>query len=303
MRVSRIPRYAVLTALLVACLAAAVEVNQGWNSGVNNILNPINPNAVCLDWLRAQNPDKDITVWQWGYTGLTAYLNNRLRIFDVLSDFEMSPRPNTIGHIDLTRSLPEYGIGWTRGDRLFLRDNGYQPIPGSPRVPLETDSAFPCLYQKPDVLTYAYTVSRSKLDSIKPPLPGVYSPELPKELFLPPELTTPVTTYLRQPDNITLLVNGDPSGQMVLTLQERAFPGWEVHLDGAPAQLESVGGQLGLILPPDDRPHVVWFVYRPPLFYLGAVITLLASAFSILYLLRVDRLWRKNPDSQLQSDA
>jgi hypothetical protein len=286
--------------LTAACLFAAWEVNQGWNVGVNNILNPINANAVCLDWLRAQNPDSELTVWQWGYTGVTAFLNNHIRIFDVMSDFEMSPVPNTLGHLDLTRSLPQYAIGWTTGDRMFLRDNGYKPITDGPRLPEERQAHLSCLHRKADALTYAYTVSLTTLDELRQPAPTSIYPEPPIDLILTLDKTTPVTTYVRQPDNITFLVQGDPSGEAVLTLQERAFPGWEVHLDGTPAKLESVGGQLGVILPADDRSHRVYFVYRPPLFFLGAVITLLACGFSILYLLRIDRFFRKNADLPVQ---
>jgi hypothetical protein len=282
--------YIGMVGLTAASLYAAWEVNWGWNNEVNNILNPINANNPCISWLREQHPDEPLTVWQFGYIGTTTYLNNHVRIFDILADFEMTPMEATLGNIDLTESLPEYGVGWVFGDRGFLKDQGYLPLADSPRLP---DEDLPCLYRKANALSYAYTVSLTTLAAVQPQGQPDYDQPPPPLETLPPETTTPVTDFIRQPDTISLGVKGDPTGQTVLTVQERAFPGWGVTIDGVPARLESVGGQVGVILPSDDRPHVVTFSYRPPLFILGAVITLLTSAFCILYLLRADRFFRR----------
>jgi hypothetical protein len=274
-----------------ASLYAAWQVNQGWNNGVNNILNPINQNHACISWLRAQHPDEPLMVWQFGYTGTTTFLYNHVRIFDILADFEMTPLENTLGNIDLTDSLPEYGVGWVSGDRGFLRDQGYVPLADSPRLPEED---LPCLYRKPDALPYAYTVSLTTLEAVQPQGQPDYGEPPPPLGTLPPETVKPVTRFIRQPGAISLAVNGDPTGQTVLTVQERAFPGWGVTIDDVPGQLESVGGQVGVILPSDNQPHIVTFSYRPPLFILGALITLVTSVFCILYLLCADRFFRRS---------
>ena len=202
--------------------------------------------------------------------------------------------PATLGNIDLTQSLPEYAIAVRVGDRRFLYQQGYQVMADSPRV---ADSpSFHCLYRKDDALSYAYTVSLATLQAVKPPEPpGTGEPEPPLQT-LPPEDHSAVTDYLRQPDAILLAVKGDAQTPTALTLQERAYPGWAVTIDGQPAELESVGGQIGVILPHDDQSHRVYFLYRPPLFLLGCAITLVAAAFCILYLLRIDRFFRPTAD-------
>ncbi len=291
-------RYLLAGGLVAACLTAAWDVNRWWVMPEQDIINPIHPNDRCVSWLREQRPDDQLAVWQYGYHGTTTFLNNRVRIYDVLSDFEMSPLPNTLGRIDLTRSLPEFATALSAGHPRYLYRQGYEPMAGSPSAPLlpETPNGEapvrPCVYHKPDALPYAYTVALSVLNDIEPPESGLDEFDKPGWTTLPPETVTPVTNFQRQPDNITLLVEG--GADTVLTIQERAFPGWYAEIDGQPAQLESVGGQIGVILPADGAPHRIYFSFRPPLFLLGAVITLLTGVVCTCYLLRMDlRLKRR----------
>jgi hypothetical protein len=274
-------------ALVFGAGRAAYEVNQTWLTSLNSVINPINADDKCVSWLRAQHPTEPLTIWRWGYEGVTTLMNNRVRIFDVLSDFEMSPMQRTMGNLDLTRSLPEYAVAWSDGDRTFLTGRGYVPVPDSPHL-VRSQPQYPCLYHKAASLSYAYTVSTTTLQEVKPPPPFPYG----KDETLPPEATTHITAFQRQPDNILLAVEGDPRLQTILTVQERAYPGWRVEIDGVPAKLQSVGGQLGVFLPRDPGPHAVYFEYRPPLLITGAWITLAASLFAILYLLRADRIFR-----------
>ena len=72
-----------------------------------------------------------------------------------------------------------------------------------------------------------------------------------------------------------------------------AFPGWRVSIDGQPARLEIVGGQVAVVLPTDESQHEIVFEYRPPLLILGGAITLATCLFCVLYLLRGARLFRR----------
>jgi hypothetical protein len=109
-------------------------------------------------------------------------------------------------------------------------------------------------------------------------------------------LTTPITNFVQYPDQIGLAVDASPNESLVVTVQEVAYPGWMVEVDGEPARLESVGGLLGVVLPAGSGQHIVHFAYRPPLLFLGGVITLMTAVVCVGYLLRADLLvperWR-----------
>jgi hypothetical protein len=274
--------------LIVGSGLAAYQVNREWINSPNNVVTPMHSDDKCVRWLRAQYPNRELTIWRWGYEGVTTLMNNHARIYDVLADFEMSPVPSTIGYGgDLTRSLPEFAILASEVEHDFMLIQGYRPMPGSPNFP-NTPAA--CLYRKRDALTYIYTVPMDTVINAKTPSLDMYD-----QLFvtLPPASTAPITTYLRQPDNILVRVEGDLLENRLLTIQERAFPGWRVTVDGLPAKLESVGGQIGVLLPRDRSQHTIYFEYRPRLLVLGGWITLAASVFSILYLLRADHFIRR----------
>jgi hypothetical protein len=77
----------------------------------------------------------------------------------------------------------------------------------------------------------------------------------------------------------------------VLTVQETSYPGWTVTVDGKPAQIESVGGRIGVRLPdkPAGSTTSVLFAYKPTVLYASAVITLVMILIFAGYLLNLDR--------------
>ncbi|MEO8397716.1 MAG: hypothetical protein ABI700_32275, partial [Chloroflexota bacterium] len=81
-----------------------------------------------------------------------------------------------------------------------------------------------------------------------------------------------------------------PNDASVVVVQEVSYPGWRVEVDGKPADLESVGGLIGVVLPAGNTPHVVYFAYRPPLVFWGEVITIISAVCCIGYLLHLDRI-------------
>lgn len=291
-------------ALVAASGLAGWEVVSHWNIGYQDVLNPLHRDDECVSWLRQQRPDDELAVWRLGYRAITTYMNNRARATQVYADFEMTPRPSTLGKVDLTTSLPEYGIAWTEGEQSYLRSRGYTLLPDSPIVAM---SGKPCLYRKADALPYAYTVPLSAVLMAQPGsewpdemlLLAGDTPLPPDAITLPPEKTTPITTFIRQPDAIRLLARGYLQQFTVVTVQERAYPGWQATINGQPATVESVGGQIGVVLPRDGGQYVVDFVYRPPLLFQGAAVTLLAAAFSVVYLLRVGERVRRRRQRRL----
>ena len=269
--------------LIVASVMAGYEVNQQWKTTANNVLNPIYYDDICVSWLRQQYPDRELAIWRWNYQGITTLMNNRVRTYRTQADFEMLPVPSTIGKIDLTRSFPEFAVLDSDYERESMPIQGYEVVEDSPSLP---NWKVPCLYRKADALSYIYTVPVDIVANAPAPIKDMYTQRF--EL-IPPDATTPVTTYQRQPDNIAIIADGSLMEDTVLTVQERAYPGWRVEVDGRPAKLESVGGQIGVILPRDRAQHTIYFEYRPPLVILGGWITLATAGFYSLYVLEVDR--------------
>ncbi len=263
----------VALAAIVPVFTAAREYTQ---------TRPLNPHeSVCLGWLRMQYPSRELAVWRFGYEVTTPFLDNRIRQVDIEADYAALPMAWTIGQIDLTQSPAEFGIDWFEDDAATLEERGYRPVVDSLR-----SMGHSCLYRLPDALPYAYSIPLETIGSV--------SGEA-----LDARLTTPLTSVQRYPDRIRVYSAADSARALVVTLQERAYPGWQVEVDGRPAQLESVGGQVGVVLPPGDAIHAITFAYRPPLFFVGGGITLASALICAGYLLRWDKRFRTRRKSDV----
>lgn len=226
----------------------------------------------CVEWLREQNPDRYLSAWTLDYGEIEVYLRNNVRHAHIAADFYVIGRSPTLFDGDLTLLLPEYGLPWSDDHRAYLREQGFAPVETSP-TPYESFNH--CVWRNPDAISYAFTIPLSDLEA--------------QFETLPPELTTPVLNIAQLPDQIGLSVAGLTTDSLVVTVQEVAYPGWIVEIDGEPAQLESVGRLIGVVVPPGRGQHFVYFAYRPPLVFIGAAITLITWVVCIVYLLRVDR--------------
>jgi hypothetical protein len=264
--------------LVILSLAAAYQVMSQWKKYAGPAPYATWPEDTCIVWLRQQNPDAYLSVWTQDYSEITIYLLNQVRHANITADFRALPLPATLFKGDLTQLMPQYGMAWVDNMRSFLAEQGYLPVQESPMA----DSVNRCVYEKPDAMSYAFTV----------PLPDLYN----YTNTLPLEATTPVSNVVQYPDQIGLSVSASPDSATVVTVQEVAYPGWTVEVDNQPATLESVGGLLGVVVPVGQGQRFVHFAYRPPLLYLGALITLIFAPLIMLYLARADRFiprqWR-----------
>lgn len=269
-------QYRLAIFLVCCCAIASYDVIRQWyNFAGTMTVNAWAADDICISWLRAQNPDKQLAIFRLGYSALVTFFQNRVRETTIEADLEPMSLDWTVGHINLINSLPEYSLGWTPQERAFLSEQGYVPVENSPT----TLERRPCLYRKTDALAYAYTIPLSVINK-------TYG------RFLSSSLTTPITQFRRDYDDIRLWVSAQGREPVLVTVQELAFSGWEVTVDGQPVKLEVAGGQIATVLPPDNTVHVVHFRYRPPLLFIGGKITLISSAFFTLYLLRADRVPR-----------
>jgi hypothetical protein len=287
--------------LVLPSAYASYDVTRQWQTSWGEyFLQPEDPwEDYCITWLRQQYPDRELSVWTLDYHNIYTYLRNRVRHGWVASDFyHPEPIDSTIykGNLRPIRdasqpSMPEFAIGVIHFDDAWMELNNYVAIPESAN-PMEPEKR-PCLYRRDGEYEYAFTVTRTDLDTY---------PDL-----LPVASTTPVTRYGRDYDRVALVVNGRTDVDMVATVQELAYPGWTVAINGEPARLESVGGQIGVILPRSDEEFVVTFQFLPQRFFIGSWITILTSLLCSLYLLRVDRgvwwLWQKRRKSSVLPTA
>ncbi len=234
--------------------------------------------STCVGWLRQTYPDEALTARRHNYDLVTAFQEFDVRLYDVEADYFPLSIPPTIGHIDMTTLHPRFAVAWRTEDPQILTEWGYRPVLDGPRI----GENF-CLYElREPPLSYAFTIPFFALNEAVEALPAA--------------LTTPIADYGRLPDTIAMRVQADPDSTLVVTVQEIAYPGWAVWVDGEPAQLESVGymrGMIGVQIPPGTEEHVVIFAYRPPLVFIGGFITLIAAGIITVYLLEVDKWWRR----------
>ncbi|MCC6616957.1 MAG: hypothetical protein IT320_26030 [Anaerolineae bacterium] len=257
--------------VLVLCGLAAFQVNQAASFFARTVPRD-GQDTSCIRWLREQNPGQPLAIWRSGYDLTTPFQDYSVRQIGIEADFRALPIEPTIGQIDLLLQPSQYSFGWYGDDYVWLAENGYEAVVDGPR-----SQGVSCLYRYTRSLNYAFMISQFEMDAAF-------------GATLNPELTTPITDFERLPDRVRLHVTADPDEAMVVTIQETAYPGWQVTLNGEPAELESVGGQVGVVLPAGASSYEVLFQYRPPLFYMGGAVTMATWAIAIGYLLRVERL-------------
>ncbi|MEO8397779.1 MAG: hypothetical protein ABI700_32600, partial [Chloroflexota bacterium] len=184
--------------------------------------------------------------------------------------------PPTIG-AEQPEYLEEFAFGDTpdSGNGIFLRENGYVEMPNVPTLP----NIGAILDQNPEALPYAYLVSEQTLIDQG-------------GARLLREQTQPATYYHRI-DQVEVEVENAAPGQ-VLVVQETAYPGWTVTLNGEPLPLESVHRRIAVRLPDTLEHATVTFRYQPPRLYLGGLITILSVVLLIGYALRLDQRLRRS---------
>ena len=266
---------------------AVVEVNERWQE---NAIIPFEPHiARCLTSLRKAEPDKELWLWLHGYDHMTDLLENEIRMMNIEADYLPGTAPNTIGDVRLDarvrltelRNLSELeNLDW-------FTEEGYTPLKSSaPYFSIEH-----CIYQNQDYyIPYAFTINLEDVDDTSEIVGR--NPWFSQD-YLGELKFGNVIGFNRLYDTVGVRVQSDTTTQQALVIQELAFPGWQVWIDGESQSPEIFAKLNAVMLPMDGEVHDVIFAYRPPLLMIGAVITILTSFLSVLYLLRVDRFWRK----------
>lgn len=267
-------RYGLQTATLMAVALViyygAQPVVGTWNLVIGTVDKELwEPDETCVAWLREQHPEGVLTVYREGYDAVLPYVRHNVRLHEIEADFEPLPIPSTISIPFVVQRWPAYAIAWEEGTRLYLQNEQFTPVLESP-TPVDQNH---CLYQYQFPLPYAFSIGKADL------LAQGYR-------LLPDQVEA--LSYYRLPDHIWVTAQSDPQAEVVVTVNELAYPGWHAKVDGQSVRLESVGDQLGVVLPKGEGSHEVFFVYRPTLLYIGGIITLLTSLGLMGYLLHLD---------------
>lgn len=72
-------------------------------------------------------------------------------------------------------------------------------------------------------------------------------------------------------------------GRALVSVVQSASPGWTVEVDGEPAELVELHGAFTSVVVPAGT-HEVAFAFRPPAFFVGAVVSLGAAVFGLVAL-------------------
>ncbi|MBP8972759.1 MAG: hypothetical protein KBH93_02695 [Anaerolineae bacterium] len=264
-----------VAALLYLSAKAADEVLGQWGR-YGTVEQRNYRDAVCLTWLREQEPDAPLTVWRFDYDTVQPFLENKVRIFNIEVAYHALPLPFTVSQTDLTRALPEYAMVWSPDVLPFLVENGYQEVEASPDA---FNNGFGCLFRRAGAFDYTFSV-----------------PHRQAEADLRVEHTRPIHLLKRTNDRISVRADADPEESTVVVVHELAYPGWHAYVDGKAVPVESVGGMIGVILPAGDETHEIAFEFRPKTFIFAGWLSVATALACVLYLLRAEHIvsavWR-----------
>ncbi|MFN8420999.1 MAG: hypothetical protein U0528_17420 [Anaerolineae bacterium] len=270
--IARLPTLsrAVLIIMVVAGTFAAFNVQANWSrlGGLNSIGLDANPGVT---YLRDQNPTKFLSVITAGFFSYFTHWDTLTRAYFGNPDYRPRGDYSTLGRLEMMPKYPEYASGVDEGFSNYLREQNFTQIEGSPAL-----ANILSLWYNPAAPTYSFLVNIERLKNSGDPLTA--SDTIP-------------TSYYHQIDRVVVPITGSYPAGSVLVIQETAYPGWEVTINGQSVHLESVGELLGVVLPDPDPANAaveVVFEYRPRLFYVGAICTVLAALALTIYLLRLD---------------
>lgn len=283
----RLVNLGALLATGVLVLGSGVSVMQVYNTRATyDFIWDVNETPgeellTCVRWLREQYPDEFLQVYRREYDYVTAFVTEQVRMVNVGAEYDLSGVASTLYPYDLTNEPVEFYMPQWDEPPEYMTQIGYQPMTDSPwRAP---DSDTPCMWRHPGTLSVAFTAPLEQLREAPFPLPL--------------SLTTPATILGRTPEHIWLEAMPSPDEEVVAVTQDIAYPGWIALVDGSPAEVQSVGELLGVVLPPGSQAKRVEFIYTAPTLKLGGSITVLAALFAIGWLVWPNRTPRLAADA------
>jgi len=279
----------VLVFYVAITVGAWVDVNAQWEA--DSLLYLDADFNTCLSWLRDTHPDDELSLAVYGYERMTHLLENDIRLMNIEADYLLGTAPNTIGdtRLDARQRFSPYRFQ-NRNDQWDTNiADGYTVMLDSPPYRQFEHCLFENqAYELPYAFMFQLDDSENLIFEEQ-----VYNPTLTNQ-YLADLNVKAITDVVRVYDTIGLQVQSDTQSQQILVIQELAYPGWEVWIDGEHQPIEIFAKLNAVKLPSDGQVHEVVFMYRPPLFIIGAIMTLLTALLCAGYLLRLDRFINLN---------
>lgn len=255
-------RQAIIAGLaLIVCTIAVVDVLQNWDRRAETRPN-FSEARLPLFYLRSQHPGEVISVLTRGFHDYMAFYETRIRAAFGNPDYRPLPEMITLGDRADLNTPPEYAVDFDQEFAPILEEIGYTYL-----LSTSVGRDFYSIWRHPGTLPYAFVTGEHLLRR-----PGY---------VLPPAQADPVQHITHHIDQIHLTVQSQRT-EPVLVVREVAYPGWQVTVDGERAQLESVGGRIGVRLP--QQSVQVVFQYRPRWYFIGSAIHLVTAVALIVYL-------------------
>lgn len=264
-----LPTYIASGLLMVSTLGAGViasiDILHNWQRTVG--LMPLySYDRMPLVYLRAQHPNEFIAAYTPGFFRYEPFYDLLVRASFGNPDYRPAGMPSTVGSRGLWYFPAEYAWGIDENFQYNPAEQGYVPLPGS-----EAHFGQQIIWRHPDTPPYAFIISPARADASDEPLTLAD--------------VTPVPDFSHHIEQIHVTVENYKFGTL-LALQEVAYPGWRVAINGKEAQVESLGGNLAVYLPDQFEPANVVFWYDPVWLYAGAGITVLSVLIFAAYVLR-----------------
>jgi hypothetical protein len=223
-----------------------------------------------LDYLRAIRPNNFLSVLTQGWITHFAFVNNFGRTTHGDATIFTLGLPSTLGTDTSMGGHPQYAVGANLNYVGWLKDNGYEAVPGAPQI-----NDTPTVWQNGSAVPYAFLVDKT------------FMQETNWRALTNRDVSAVAYNHLI--DTVRIVLPGYKENS-VLIISETAYPGWQATINGTALRWESVGGRLALVLPPATvSPTVIEFAYRPPALFFGQWIMLFTVLASVGYLLKIDK--------------
>lgn len=264
-----VARVTLLSVLAVGGVSAANVLRSWYDYVWREQIYTLNFDAVTL--LRQDHPYEFLSIRTPGFHDYWSIYTDFVRMQFGNPDYHALPLKPTISVFDLSwLALPRYGLD-IASPQYFL-GYGYKRL-----WSIDTQLKEQILWWQPDALPQVFMVDPLTLNAAGS---GLKRSDV-----------IPVTTYSHEIDSVHVQLAPDYLPYGILVSSDLAYPGWQVTINGQQANLESVGGFLGVILPDSggEQSLDIVFSYQPTVLYVGGAITVVGVLLLSAYLLGGDR--------------
>jgi len=245
--------YAGLIALAVFMLMGIADLYRTNRTHVMTL--PTNQAAAAAtQWLRQHDPGNYYVRLNPNNIVQDVVVASRLRFIEVWYHF---------GEIRQFTGMVNQRYFEARANYIVQSSN--EPAPDEPGVTLIQHVEGFNIYQLANSLPYAFTVSNARLNEPNP------------TAALQAADVTALTAFAPGPNRVEVIASSGQGEKLVVLTSH--YPGWRLEVDGRARPLLNAGGFLAAEVLPGT--HKYTFAYRPAIFYLSLVISLMCAGIAL----------------------